>query len=163
MPGILTNALKELDLGLDELASNLEFVRTASRLRPRLKDMLRWENLDGDAKKLATSFLGQRAAEESLFYRGMVVSLSGVFEQFVRRVLRDGILAINGNGVNYDTLDEGIKKQNFYRTGIAFGTIHEPLDYLELDYELLAKNIGTCLIGSKQAVLNADAFTVFCQ
>jgi hypothetical protein len=161
MPGILTNALKEFELGLDELSSNLEFVRTAGRLRPRLKDMLRWEGMDGDAKKLATSFLGQRAAEESLLYRGMVVSLSGAFEQFVRRILRDGVLAINGSGLSYDALDEGIKKQNVYRTGIAFGTIHEPLDYLELDYEALAKNIGTCHGGSRQAVLNADAFIVF--
>ena len=63
--------------------------------------------------------------------------------------------------MNYDTLDEGIKKQNVYRTGIAFGTIHEPLDYLELDYESLAKNIGTCYGGSTQVVLNADAFTIF--
>src|SRR5437762_2954684 len=59
-------------------------------------------------------------------------SLAGAFEHFVRRVVRDGILAISGKGVNYDTLDDGIKKQNVYRTGIAFGTIHEPPDYLEL-------------------------------
>lgn len=161
MAGILTNALKEFELGLDELVSNLEFIRTASRLRPRLKDMLNWGIMDGDAKKLAGSFMSQRAAEESLLYRGMLVSLAGAFEHFVRRVVRDGVLAINGTGLNYDTLDEGIKKQNIYRTGVAFGTIQEPLDYLELDYESLAKNIGTCLVGSKQAVLNADAFTIF--
>jgi len=67
---ILASAVKELDLTLDDLATNLEFIRTASRLRPRLKDMLTWQTMDGEEKALATAFLRQGVGEESLFYRG---------------------------------------------------------------------------------------------
>jgi len=91
----------------------------------------------------------------------MVISLAGAFEQFIRRILRDSVIAMSGKGRNYDSLAEGIKKENFYRTGLALGTIHEPLDYLDLDYELLAKNLGTCFTGSAQALLNAEAFAIF--
>jgi len=158
---ILTDALKEFELALDDLASNIEFVSAARKLRPRLNDMLHWQILDGEAQKLARSFLQQQAVEESILYRGIVVSLSGAFEQFVRRVLRDCILAISGVGANYDNLHEDIRKQNLYRTGIALQTIFEPPDHIDLDYDLLARNIGTCFAGSKQAVLNAEAFTTF--
>jgi len=159
--GILTNALTEFEVAIDELASNFEFVRAASRLRPRLGGMLNWQNMDGDAKSLATTFLRQRTAQESLLYRGMVVSLAGAFEQFVRRILRDTVLAINASGVQYDDIAEVIRKHNIHKTGLALQTVFEPLDHLDLDYDLLSKNIGTCFIGAKGAVLNAEAFTIF--
>lgn len=158
---ILADALKEFELALDDLASNLDFLRAAKQLRPRLRDMLHWEGMDGEAKKLATTFLRQQTAEESVLYRGMLVSLSGAFEQFIRRVLRDGVTAINVAGATFDSLHEGVRKQNAYRTGMALQTIFEPLDYLELDYDVLSRNIGTCFPGSVQPVLNADAFAVF--
>jgi RiboL-PSP-HEPN len=123
--------------------------------------MLDWKALDGEAKTLAHSFLKQRTAEESLLYRGMVISLAGAFEQFVRRLLRDSVQAISAGGVRYDTLDEHMKLENAYRTGIALQTIREPLDYMDLDYETLAKNLGTCFDGSAKAILNADAFSIF--
>jgi hypothetical protein len=159
--GLLANALKEFDLAIDDLASNFEFVRTASRLRPRLNDMLNWKAMDGEAKMVVTVFLRQRTTEESLLYRGMVVSLSGAFEQFVRRLLRDSVQSMCGAGVIYDALGGHIKSENVYRTGVALQTIKEPLDYLDLDYESLAKNLGTCFSGSGQAMLNAEAFTIF--
>jgi hypothetical protein len=159
--GILQESLKEFELALDDLTSNLEFVRAARQLRPRLSDMLDWQHMDDEAKRLAGAFLRQRTEDESVLYRGMVVSLAGAFEQFVRRVLRDSIRAINTACGGYDRIHEEIRRQNVYRSGLAMQTIFEPPDYLELDYELLSKNIGTCFVGSPQAVLNADAFTIF--
>jgi HEPN superfamily RiboL-PSP-like protein len=160
-PAILASALKEFELAIDDLASSFEFVRAAARLRPRLTDMLYWQNMDGEAKALATAFLRQGAAEASLLYRGLVISLSGAFEHFVRRIVRDSVTAMNKAKAHYDALDDALKKQNAYRTGIALQTIFEPPDYLDLDYEILSKNIGTCFVGSKQPVLNAEAFTIF--
>jgi RiboL-PSP-HEPN len=157
----LASALKEFELALEDLASNLEFLRAARHVRPRLRDMLHWQQMDHEARELAGAFLRQRTAEESVLYRGMVVSLYGAFEHFVRRILRDSIAAINAAGGAYENLHENIKKHNIHRTGIALGTVFEPPDYLELDYEALARNIGTCFAGSQRAVLNADAFTIF--
>ncbi len=159
--GILANALKEFELAIEDIASSFEFVRAAARLRPRLGDMLHWAILDVEAQRLATTFLQQSAAQESLLYRGLVISLAGAFEQFVRRIIRDSVSAVGKAAALYDNLHENLKRQNLYRTGIALQTIFEPLDYLDLDYELLAKNIGTCFVGSKQPVLNAEAFAIF--
>jgi hypothetical protein len=158
---MLSDALKEFDLALEDLSSIFDFVRTAIRLRPRLNTMLRWGQLGTDEEQLAKKFLNQRTADESLLYRGMVISLAGSFEHFIRRILRDAVLAISASGTSYDSLDATIKKENLYRTGLALGTVHEPLDYLELNYESLAKNVGTCFAGSAQVLLNAKAFAIF--
>src|ERR1700719_2612213 len=158
---MLADAVKEFDLALGDLSSIFDFVRSAIRLRPRLNEMLRWESLGTEEKALAERFLDQRTAEESLLYRGMVISLAGAFEQFIRRVVRDSVVAMSGKGTSYDSLGPGIKKENFYRTGLALGTVNEPLDYLDLNYESLARNLGTCFAGSAQALLNAEAFAIF--
>ena len=63
--------------------------------------------------------------------------------------------------MKYDNLDQHTKDENVYRTGAALQTIKEPLDYMNFDYEALAKNLGTCFSGSGQAVLNAEAFALF--
>jgi hypothetical protein len=158
---MLADTLKEFDLSLDDLSSIFDFVRSAIRLRPRLNDMLSWDSMDTEAKLLAKKFLDERTADESLLYRGMLISLAGAFEHFIRRILRDSVVAISASVTSYESMDADIKKENFYRSGLALGTIHEPLDYLELNYESLAKNLGTCFTGSTQALLNAEAFSIF--
>jgi hypothetical protein len=160
-PAVLSNALNEFDLALDELASNLEFVRLAGRVRPRLGSMLRWESLDAESKELASKFMKQATADQMVIIRAMVVSLSGAFEHFVRRAVRDCVLAINATNADYDALDAHFRNQNLYRTGMAFQTVYEPLDYLQFEFESLAKNVGSCVTGSKAAALNADAFPIF--
>lgn len=159
--GILTAAFREFEVALDELASNANFVCTASRIRPRVGKMLHWDLLDPDAKALAKSFMEQRGVEEPLIYRGLVILLSGAFEHFVRRIVREVVVAINKAFPDFDGLHAHIQEENAYRTGVALQTIYEPPDHLDLDYERLAANIGTCIRGSKQFTLNAEAFTVF--
>ncbi len=161
MPAVsLTNALKEFEASLDDFDSNLRFVSTANRLRPRLGGNLQWPGMAPDAKKLVESFL-RGVAEDSVLYRGLVVSLFGAFEQFVRRILRDGVAAVGTNLSSYDSLHDGLKKANMYWTGKALQTIFEPVEYLQLEFDILSKNVGTCFAGSKQATLNADAFAIF--
>jgi hypothetical protein len=123
--------------------------------------MLGWDNMSGDAKSLAQNFIKQKSVEESSLYRGLLVSLAGALEQFVRRILRDAVLGINGATDNYDDLHERIKLQNVFRTGQALQTIFEPPDHLNFDYEMLGAKLGGCVKGSKAFELNADAFTIY--
>src|SRR5260370_34301437 len=115
-PGILANALKEFELAIEDIASSFGFVRAAARLRPRLGDMLHWDILDAEARKLATTFLQQSAAQESLLYRGLVISLAGAFEQFVRRMIRDSVSAMAKALALYATLHNPLNKHTLYST-----------------------------------------------
>jgi hypothetical protein len=158
---MLKSALTEFITALDDLEGNLQFIRAAKHLRPRLGPMLKWNELRGDARQLAAKFMKQKEVDDTFLYRGMLVILSGALEQFVRRILRDAIVAINEATRHYDDLDEVIGRQNTLRTAQALQTIFEPLDHLTFDYELLCKNLGTCLRGSEGFALNADAFTIY--
>jgi RiboL-PSP-HEPN len=155
------NALREFNATLDELDTSVSFLRAAVRLRPRLNDWLRWETMEADARELAIGYISQKSFESSAFYRGAVIVLSGAFEQLVRRLVQEYVVRVNESAKDYDSLSEAIKRQNTLRTGHALATVMEPLDHQAIDYTLLAKNIGTCLPGVTEFVLNAPAFTLF--
>jgi len=123
--------------------------------------MLHWQNMDAEARSLVKAFMKQQGVQESLLYQGMVVVLAGAFEEFVRRLLHDSVVALASSTPNYDELDAALKAQNVYRTGIALTTVFEPPDHLDINYEVLCRNIGTCTKGSSQHLLNAQAFTIF--
>jgi len=154
-------AVKEFNLGLDELEMNLGFLRTSTKLRPRLSGLLNWGAIDGDAKALVSDFLNQKSVELSPQYRGMMIVLSGAFEQLVRRLIHEAVLTINNGVSNYDQLSERIRAQNILRTGRALTTIREPPDHVVVDYHALAKQLATCVAGADSFILNADAFTLF--
>ena len=158
---ILEPAVGEFNLTLDELETSLRFARAAIRLRPRLNEMIAWNGLGVEAKAIAQEFMKQRAIVDTFFYRGMLVVLSGAFEQLIRRIVRDTVAAINVLTRNHDLIPENIRLQNIYRTGQALATIFEPPDHLLLNYQALCKNIGTCLPGVDNSALNADAFTIY--
>lgn len=155
------NTLREFNAILDELDTSVTFLRAAVRLRPRLNDWLRWETMEADAREMATGYISQKSFEPSAFYRGAIIVLSGALEQLVRRLVQEYITRLNESTKDYDSLSEVIKRQNTLRTGHALTTVIEPVDHLELDYSLLAKNIGTCIPGVTEFVLNASAFALF--
>lgn len=156
----LANAIRDFEAALDDLETTSRFVGSATRLRPRLGGILDRNTMDGDAKTLVENFL-RDTAEESILYRGLVVSVFGAFEELVRRTLRDGIEALNARGSAYDSLADVLKRGNLFWTGRALQTVYEPVDHLQFEFETLSKNVGTCFPGSPQPVLNADAFAMF--
>jgi HEPN superfamily RiboL-PSP-like protein len=162
MAGDFANeAVREFCLILDELDGNLGFLRLSSKLRPRLNGLLNWSAVQGDAKLLVTDFLKQKSVELGAQYRGMLVVLSGAFEQFVRRVVQDAVQTINTSAKGFDSLPENLKMQNVYRSGRALSTVREPLDHIIVDYQSLARSLATCVPGAREFTLNAEAFSLF--
>ncbi len=157
---MLTDALREFNAALDDVAASLGFLRSATKLRPRLGAILNWQ-VHGEPTQLAKEFINQKGVEETVLYRGMVVVLSGALEAFVRRIVRDVVIEFNRKTSVYDELDESVAVQNIFRTGQALQTVFEPLDHLDFDYELLCRNLGTCCKGVSSFTLNADAFSMY--
>lgn len=159
-PAVLNDALKEFHLTLEELKNNLEFLRIANRVRPRLGQLLAWDQLKPEGKLLAQTFVSQRSVNVETAYNGLLIILAGAFETYVRRLVRDVILVLKPASVAFGDLSERLRNQNVARTGQALMTVHEPLDHYQFDYEVLAKNLATCVTGTRDYVLNADVFTI---
>jgi len=157
---ILDPALIELDVLLDEVRTSLQFTEEASRLRPRLNDILRWETVDGETRLACQRFMELNKFRPETVYAGLYVRLYGGLEQFIRRVLRDVIVEIDSLVEKYDELDVKIQQQNIRRTGDALATILQPPDHFPVNYESLCVNIGSCRDGATTFALNADAFAL---
>jgi hypothetical protein len=153
------DALQEFYLTVDEVRDTVTFVRAAEQLRPRLGKLLVWEKIDTAGKRLITDFISQKDVDSAPLYRGLLIVLAGALEQFVRRLIRDAVIRINESTSRYDELPYALKQQNIYRTGQTLQTIMQPLDHLDIDYEGVGKNIGSCVTGAATFTLNADAFT----
>jgi hypothetical protein len=155
------NTLKEFDAALDDLQVSLEFADASSKLRPRLGEFLNRAVMRAEANALVDRFFKHAAAEPTPFYRGIVIILGGAFEQFIRGLLHDAVLSVRRSVKKYDALGEHIKKENMRRTGQALDSIFEPLDHFDFDYYELCKNIGTCIPGSEEFMLNANVFSIY--
>lgn len=158
--GFAENTLEEFDAALDDLDVSLGFADASTKLRPRLAEFLNYAVITPEANALVDRFFKHTTAEPTPFYRGIVIILGGAFEQFVRGLLSDAVLAARRSVKNYDALGEHIKKENMRRSGQALGSVFEPLDYFDFDYYELCKNLGTCIPGSEDFTLNAGVFSI---
>jgi hypothetical protein len=159
MPRFTDDALREFAAALEEVRSSISFIGAAMRLRPRLGKLIAWDATLGEAKTLITDFINQRLTDPVTPYRGLLVIISGAFEQLVARLVRDSVAEINARIASYDAIPNAVRDQNIYRTGQAFLTIKHPVDHISIDYGLFSRNIGSCQPGATEFTLNAEAFT----
>jgi hypothetical protein len=153
-------ALKEFNVALDEVARTLNFISSSAHLRPRLGSVVAWNGIKPEEKQMVQNFIQQKDVELGIVYRGFVILLAGNFEHFVRRLLHDAVSELNKLTSKYEDLHATIRLHNVYRSGQALATAAEPIDHFPVDYANVAKNLATCLSGSDQYILNAEAFTI---
>ncbi len=162
MPRIdFNNALQEFESSLSQVESNLVFIESAQWLRPRLGKIINWNTLDPESKSRCQAFMRLTDVQVEISYRSLLISVTGSFEQFIRRLVRDAVLQINQSAPRFEDINAALILQNRLRTGDALSTIAEPPDHMELDYEALCTNLGTCVIGREPVVLNFEAFSYF--
>jgi hypothetical protein len=88
---IYQDALKEITASLSEVKLFLSFVVAANQLRPRVGQMIDQGALSQEQKALVLLFIKQKDYTVEVGFNGLIVSLAGAFEQFVRRLIRDGV------------------------------------------------------------------------
>jgi hypothetical protein len=161
--GETKSALRDFTVALDEIASNLAFLRSSSKLRPRLSPFLNWPTLkaQADARALVDDFLGQKSQEFGAHYRGMIIVIAAAFEEFIRRIVHDRLSQIARKASSYDEVPEKLKVQNIMRTGRVLASWAEPRDHMRTEYQVLAKNLATCVPGAASFDLNVESFTYF--
>ena len=161
MPSVLyANALKEFDAALGEIRAYVEFVSASNHLRPRIYPMVDQTVLDNEHRGTLAAFTSHSDYHVETGFNGLVISLAGVFEEFVRRLIRDGVLWINESYGKFEELNEQFRKRNIQQSGYALATVFDPPVETSYDYEELCKNLGTCTLGGGSLVLNAQAFVL---
>ncbi|HUT57455.1 MAG TPA: hypothetical protein VNA25_06350 [Phycisphaerae bacterium] len=156
---VLDGAFDEFRAAAGEIAANATFLDRAASLRPRVGRYLAWDGLVGEDKALVQQFMNS-GCSISVCYEGLFVRLVASFEGFVRRAVKDAVLSLNESKICFAKLEEGIRNRNRHCVGRALATVYEPMDFLQLDFDRLCLEVGTCVPNATSVTLSADAFAM---
>jgi RiboL-PSP-HEPN len=151
--------VKELTLSFEDISSTTQLFSRASRLRPRLNGILRWDDMEPEERRLVEDFVNHREVDGRLIALSLVVVCYGLLEKFVRELIERAVKAIDAELRNFDRLPESLTQENIFRTGKALQSIKGTRSHDRYEYSSLARNLGTCIPGSGRYTLNAACFS----
>jgi hypothetical protein len=154
----MTTQLEELESDLVALEADVGFVSLATRLRPRIGDVIQWDSKT-EVIKLAQSFMNAKESRPEGVYGPLLIRLLGSFERYIRKLV-DFVLTERSAGVaDYSQLPHSLSRRNIRLTGRALANIDEPRDHLVLDVGSLIDKLASCKPGRSDFKLNSQAFT----
>jgi hypothetical protein len=161
MSTIFRDAEKEFLTAVNEVRNLLSFMKAASAARStigQLLDRANWSSFEQYPKSLAENFIAQKDYNLEVGFSGMVISLASSFEEFVRRLIREGIAELCKKVMSYDKLKARLRQQHLVSSGYALISLFDPPVESNYDYELICQNLGNCHSGSKSLTLNGNVF-----
>jgi len=158
---VYNEAVNEFSASIGDVRRYVQFVSVAHHLRPRIGQMLDVGTLQPEHRNILTNYMSQKDYSVVPGFNGLIVVIAAGFEQFMRRLLRDGVLWLNRSVVRFDGMPGHLRHQNLVRSGHALTSVMDPPAEVDYDYEAICRNLGTCWKGGGDLVLNADAFTAY--
>ena len=154
----MPSPLDEFSTQVDELQMDLDFVRLAAQLKPRIGSVVQWQ-ATGEALDLVKRFISAEPTRPESVYGPLLVRLMANFERYLRQLVSWAVGECATAVKKYDDLSSTLSIRNLVLTGRLLSTLDSPRDYLAIDVELLLENLVSCRRGFDGAVrLNAQAF-----
>jgi len=154
----MPSPLNDLQAEIDALVADMDFVRLASQLRPRLGSVVQWQ-AQGEETDLARRFMSARSSSPEGVYGSLLVRVVACFERYLRNSVADVVVRRAAAAADYDELAETLGRRNLVLTGRLLATLDSPRDYLELNVEELVENLASCRRGNATFRLNPLAFS----
>jgi hypothetical protein len=149
--------LRELNVRLDEVEANVDFVAISTSLRPWLGSLLNWD-VGGDGIGLARRFMEAAGNRPENLYGALLVRALAAFERFARLLVDDAANRMAARAKSFNEIKEQVRSRHTVLTGRLLGSVEEPRDYQTIDVKQLAENLASCTSGSTAFRLNASAF-----
>lgn len=116
---------------------------------------------DKIAKKNLQVALKDKDTDPSMLYRGLLVQLNGIFENFIRSlcaaILKQKSLCVG----SYKDLDVSIQREHTYRSAMILSKIKENSIYgNSYDFESLQNSWAKCVLNHKDYEIQPDVFTL---
>lgn len=150
--------LQELQSQIETLRADVEFIRLASQLRPRIGRVLQWQ-AQGEEIALARQFMNSRQSSAEAVYGPLLVRLLASLERYMRSTIAQIVDRKAANSIGYDTLDGALGHRNLVLTGRLLSALDAPRDYLTFNVEELIQNLASCTRGARKFKLNSVAFS----
>ncbi len=159
----LDDAKKLADFYLDEVNATIEIRQTYNSIVVGMNGPLVGLYKDNKYYKgIILDALKYKAVDPSALYRPLVVQLHGIFENYIRSVVKAVVEEKFETVAVYADLEEMFRKDHVtHAARILMHWKEGSIQGLTYPFELLLKNLGLGLSGSKGYKLNPEIFTKF--
>lgn len=154
----MPSPLDDLTAQVDGLRADLDFVRLASQLRPRLGSVVQWQ-AQGEETDLARRFMSARLSTPEGLYGSLFLRLVASFERYLRSTVAEIVIRRAAAAADYGDLADTLGNRNLVLTGRLLAGIDNPRDYLKVNTEELVENLASCKKGNTSFRLNPLAFS----
>jgi hypothetical protein len=149
---------------LSDIEAITKFIHGANQISTHSGELLSFVAGSARHRELLEEFRRQRSVDTNLLYQGLYGQLYASFEWFIRTLIVRYVEELSRLFPSYSQL-EGRSgdplKHNYYHTGAAMQQIFGNRTNVGIDFQMLAKNIGSALPDSTAVVLNSTAFALF--
>ena len=149
---------------LSDIEAITKFIHGANQISIHSGELLPFVVGSTQHRRLLEEFRRQRSVDTNLLYQGLYVQLYASFEWFIRTLIVRYIEELSRLFPSYSDL-EGRSgdplKHNYYHTGAAMQQIFGNRTNVRIDFQMLAKNMGSALPDSAAVMLNSTAFALF--
>jgi hypothetical protein len=149
---------------LSDIETVTKFIHGANQISTHSGELLSFVAGSEQHRQLLVEFRRQRRADANLLHQGLFVQLYAAFEWFIRTLIVRYVEELSRLFPSYSELERRSGdpiKRNYYHTGAAMQQIFGNRTNVKIDFQMLAKNIGSTFPDSSAVVLNATAFALF--
>jgi hypothetical protein len=154
----MPSPLSELEAQIEAIQADMDFVKLASQLRPRMGSILIWD-AQGEGTDIAKKFIRLTTSVPEGVYGPLLVRLLACLERYLRTTIADVVARKTKMAKTYDELADNLGSRNLVLTGRLLSTLDTPRDYLTLNIDEMIDNLASCRKGSSSFKLNALAFS----
>lgn len=151
----------EAEAAIAEIHDAVLLITTRQQILANALQLFNYENQNSYTKSVRERFFATKKISADSIYRGLFIQLGSVFEHFVRRCMEEVLDVYIKKAEKFEDLPESIISKNMFYSGIALQTIHEGISGRRLNYEEIARKLGTCFKGNEKFEINKNCFTLF--
>ena len=147
---------------IDEVTATMSF-RTASKsiIVSNATTLFSVFPMEPQRQTLKTALADHRQTDGSMLFRGLIVQLYGVFENFVRSLCYAIVETKSSEASAYSAVDQQLQKEYLHRSAVIL--THRKrgeVNGLKYDFDTLQTNLAKCLLDSSDYKIQADVFTL---
>lgn len=146
---------------LESIQGQSKFLAAALKIRLRSAYVFSRDRLDPADLPTINEFQRSRIGNGEPAFEALYVSICFHYEEFIREVHRAVLEEINRRYKPVDLIKKQLLLNHVAATGRVMARSNDDRRASKADMTLLAKNILSCVAGTKEYRLNAEVFTMF--
>ena len=116
---------------------------------------------DRNAKRNLEIALRDKDTDPSMLYRGLLLQLSGIFENFVRSLCAVIIAKRSSDAGSYVDIEEAIRREHTYQSARILSHIKSgSIQGVRYDFESLQESWAKCILNSENFKIQSEVFTL---